>query len=374
VSRRRTPRVVRTRRASERSTRNDRRDQSKASPPRWTRWRDALVAPSPIERLEFIRITVPLAILGFLSGRLLHAVDWLTDAGYQVPDLGGHYAQPVFLEPVSATAAIFIALMTVASGLCTSAGFMTRMSSGLFATCLVYLALADRLASMTVSKLGAVLAVALFLTSCGARYSVDAYFASRRGGPSAPPRPTHVTWGQVRFFQILIVCFYGASGYAKARGDWLPLPEVTGKLFGRSDRAAPGSELLPVLWSHIHDSYQTWFTVLVGNLTPRWAWSPLQWVVLVFELFAPLWFLMARTRPYALAFGVAMHVMIGWMFGPVIWFALLMIALLLGCFAPHRWLVRALNPLSGARSEGAPQSEHTQHDRSQSEGSEAADS
>jgi hypothetical protein len=35
-----------------------------------------------------------------------------------------------------------------------------------------------------------------------------------------------------------------------------------------------------------------------------------------------------------------MHALIGLMFGPVIWFALLMSTLLVCCYLPERWLVR----------------------------------
>ena len=46
------------------------------------------------------------------------------------------------------------------------------------------------------------------------------------------------------------------------------------------------------------------------------------------------------TRKYAMLDGIAMHTMIGLMFGPVIWFALLMISLLLTCYLPESWLAR----------------------------------
>jgi hypothetical protein len=36
-----------------------------------------------------------------------------------------------------------------------------------------------------------------------------------------------------------------------------------------------------------------------------------------------------------------MHAMIGLMFGPVLWFSLLMIAILLGGYLPEAWLERA---------------------------------
>ena len=44
--------------------------------------------------------------------------------------------------------------------------------------------------------------------------------------------------------------------------------------------------------------------------------------------FSPLWFAVRRTRLPALFVGLGMHAMIGPMFGPVVWFALLMAGLL----------------------------------------------
>jgi hypothetical protein len=64
--------------------------------------------------------------------------------------------------------------------------------------------------------------------------------------------------------------------------------------------------------------------------------------VLAFECFAPVWFGLPWARPYAMVFGVGMHLMIGLMFGPVIWFSLLMITLLVASYAPVPWLARAL--------------------------------
>jgi hypothetical protein len=64
----------------------------------------------------------------------------------------------------------------------------------------------------------------------------------------------------------------------------------------------------------------------------------MQWLTLVFEVGAPLWFALPWTRIPALVYGVAMHAMIGLMFGPVIWFSLLMITLLVAAYAPAGWL------------------------------------
>jgi uncharacterized membrane protein YphA (DoxX/SURF4 family) len=281
--------------------------------------RPSFTSPQPIERLETVRILAPLAILGFLSSRFLHVQSWLTEAGFVVPNLGrDDYRQPLYLPPLPGWLAILVALCTVVSGIATAVGYRTRLASGVFAALLVYLALADRLEAFTVNKLGAVVAVALFASAAGARYGVDA----RRRAPDVPP-PTHVTWGSVRFFQALLVCMYCASGIAKARGGWLSDPRV--------------------IWSHLHDSYQTSFTYFLANSIPGFAFAVFQYATLAYELGAPLWYSTARSRLLALVVGLGMHATIGLMFGPVVWFSLLMISLLLASFAPLPWLTSALS-------------------------------
>ena len=277
--------------------------------------RRALFAPRPIERLAAVRVLATLAILGFMSSRIVHADDWLSDAGFHVPAVAG-WQQPLTLPALPVWLAWSVAIALAASGLATAAGALTRVSSAVFTALLAYVALADRLAAFTVSKLAPVIALALCVAPSGARYSVDAWRRHRRA-PDVP-RPTHVSGGCVAFFQILLPVFYVSSGTCKAQHDWLSEPHV--------------------LWTHLHDSYQTMVSWLLANHLSPWMWTAFQSAVLVFECGAPLWFALRPTRPYALAFGVAMHLMIGLMFGPVIWFSLLMISLLVASYAPVPWL------------------------------------
>lgn len=279
-----------------------------------------LWAPQPLARLCALRVLVPLAILGFLSSRLAHSDHWIGSAGFHVPDLGhADYRQPLYLPALPNGAAWLVAILTVAAGLALSAGALTRVSAPLFAALLVYLALADCLAGFTVSKLGAVLAVALAFTPCGAAASVDSWRRRRRGGG---PEPSLVSGGNVRFFQILLGVMYTATGLGKARGDWLV----------RGD----------VIYTNLHDSYQTAVAYLLAAHVPGWAWTAFQWLVLVLELGAPLWLALRWTRGAAVVLLLGMHAIIGLCFGPVIWFALLMASLLVSCFAPVTWLERAL--------------------------------
>ncbi len=287
--------------------------------------RAAVFRPRPIARLAALRILAPLAILGFLSSRIAHADDWLSVAVFRVPAMSD-WRQPLALPALPVWAAWSVGALLVVTGLATAAGLVTRWASGSFAVLLIYVALADRLAAFTVSKLGPVVALGLCLTPSGARYSIDAW--------RARARPTQVSGGCVAFFQFLLPVFYGSSGICKATGDWLHEPHV--------------------LWTHLHDSYQTPISWLFANHLPAPAWTAFQVAVLVFECGAPLWFALRWTRPYAFGFGLAMHLMIGLMFGPVIWFSLLMMTLLIASYAPERWLSWRADLSGGQQARRAP--------------------
>jgi Vitamin K-dependent gamma-carboxylase len=272
---------------------------------------DWLEEPLPVLRLEIVRIVAPLAVLGFMSGRLAHADEWIGDAGFRVPDLGGDWRQPIFVPSLPSTVAWAVAATMVLTGLACSFGYRTRTSAMLFAATLVFVAVSDRLAAFTVSKLSPAVMLAVATGPAGTRLGVDAWRKCQRGGD--PPEKTR-PMGSVRFLQLLLITIYSASGIAKARGDWLSVPLV--------------------LWSHLHDSYQTGLSFALASVLPGWSWTLMQGLVLAFETLAPLWFAMPRTRTYAFVFGLGMHAMIGLCFGPVVWFALLMMTLLVAGYAP----------------------------------------
>jgi uncharacterized membrane protein YphA (DoxX/SURF4 family) len=282
--------------------------------------RASLRTPAPVLRLELIRILAPLATLGFMSSRLAHADEWLTNVGFQVPPMDlPDWRQPFYLSPLSTTSAWTLAAVMVLSGLAVTVGFRARAAALVFAATLAYVALADRLAAFTVSKLSPAVMLALAASPCGVRFGVDAWMKHRRE-PDAE-LPTEVSAGGPRFFQILLPVFYVSSAVAKGYGDWLKNPLV--------------------LFTHMHDSYQTPVSWAVLQLFPAWAYTVMQAVVFALEGGAPLWFAWRRTRGVALATAVAMHVAIGLMFWPVRWFSLLMITLWCGAYLPEAWLTRA---------------------------------
>ena len=281
---------------------------------------DAIWGPKPIARLVIVRVFAPLAILGFMSHRILHADDWLSVDGFRVPTEIQDWRQPLPIPGAPVWLAWTIALAFLASGVMTILGAFTRWSAGVFAAIAIYVALADRLAAFTVSKLAPMIGLALALTPSAAALSVDAWRRLKRD-PKAI-LPTRVSGGSVSFFQILLPVFYCSSGIAKLKGAW-------------ADNSY-------VLWSHVHDSYQTHFSYWLAGALPAGAWPILQITVLVFEIGAPLWFALPWTRTPALIYGLGMHLMIGLMFGPVIWFSLLMMTMLVASYTPIAWIDRAI--------------------------------
>lgn len=281
--------------------------------------------PKPIVRIETVRILAPLAILGFMSSRVWNAEDWLASTAFRLPALAHDWRQPAHFGGLPPWAAWAVAIALVIAGLLTAAGAFTRWTSGAFAALLVYVALADRMAAFTVSKIAPVIAIAICASPAGARWSVDAWRRRRRDPKWQPP--THCSGGSVSFFQIFLPVFYCSSGYFKAKGDWLSYPYV--------------------LFTHLHDSYQTPVSWLLANHMPAFGWTVLQGITLLFEALAPVWFGLRWTRPFALVWGLGMHAMIGIMFGPVAWFSLLMMSLLVASYAPATLLDPSLVRLKG---------------------------
>jgi uncharacterized membrane protein YphA (DoxX/SURF4 family) len=279
-------------------------------------------SPELIIRLEILRLFTPLAILGFLSSRIAYTDQWISEDGFCLPDLGTQDVHnAVYLPPIPVWAAWSVAGLLVICGLSVAAGFKTRLSAGAFAVLLLYVAMADRLAAFTVNRIAPMVALAICLSPAGTRFSVDAWLARRRlKGEGVVPRVDLASGGTIRFFQAFLVVFYTASGICKARGDWLKHPAV--------------------LWTHLHDSYQTAFTLVLANSLPAPMWTLFQAVTLAFECCALVWLVPRRLRPFGLGFGLGMHVLIGLMFGPVLWFSLLMMTLLSASFLPERLLER----------------------------------
>jgi hypothetical protein len=141
-----------------------------------------LKEPVPVLRLELVRIAAPLCILGFMSSRIAYADEWLGDGGFRVPDLGvADPRRPLYLPSLPGWAAWAVAAIFVLSGLAVSLGVQARRAAWIFAAAATYVALSDRLAAFSVSKLAPMVGIALALSPCGVRFGIDAWKKKRAG-------------------------------------------------------------------------------------------------------------------------------------------------------------------------------------------------
>ncbi len=282
-------------------------------------WDRFWFTPQPAHRLALFRIIAPLAILGLLSSRLLHWGEFFTATGFHVPELGpGRVQQPLYIEPISAPAALTVTVLLVAAGLCVSLGLFTRVANVIFAALLAYVALFDRVSAVSVNKLGTTVMVALCFCDSGAAYSLDALRRRRGGRPGEP----QVNGAVVRFLQVQLGVMYCASALCKGgHGDWLKNNYV--------------------LWSQLHGHYQTAVAYHLARLMPAWGWPPLQWMVFSYELLAPALLLWRRTRNVTVGFGLCMHLMVALLFRRLIYFSVLMMSLL-SLFLPDSVQLRIL--------------------------------
>ena len=112
--------------------------------------------PLPVLRLELMRIAAPLAILGFMSSRLDTRTSGSASAASTCRTSGGTGASRSDVPPLPDALAWGLAVVMVVSGLACAAGFWTRRSGLVFAATLAFVAVDDRLAAFTVSKMSPV--------------------------------------------------------------------------------------------------------------------------------------------------------------------------------------------------------------------------
>jgi len=103
----------------------------------------------------------------------------------------------------------------------------------------------------------------------------------------------------------MLLTIYFATGFTKVYGgDWLTHTDV--------------------VWSHAQGYYCTEFAAFLLRNLPSFAWTLVQYSVVVFELGAPVLFGWGRTRPFAILFGLFFHLGIALMMKAVWVFSLQM--------------------------------------------------
>lgn len=256
------------------------------------RARDWALGPTDGLALDLTRRALAWALLLYTLAWGQNAIEWLTPAGFHpTPEVtrGLQMGTPLLGET---TVWLFLAVYAGAIG-CVILGIRPRVASVVVLMGLLYVSTADRLATFSMNK--------LFI----------AYFAVLACAPLARDERGEYQLRSVwplRIMQATLILVYLGAGLCKA---------AYGDYFEHHD----------VLWYQLQLEFMTDLSAWMVRELPMWFFATSQWAALVFELCAPLLFIVPRLRPLGLAWGVAMHLLIGLTMYQVGYFAIQMICL-----------------------------------------------
>lgn len=230
---------------------------------------------------------------GIYMGRnLLDAAEWLTSAGFHLSAEAMHPGRAAPLPLLPSWAAPFFAgaIFISVAGVLLAPKWRRVWFVGLTALAW-YAEGVDAVSAFALNKL---YLVGFFFLAVSPGYDDKASF---RG-----------TILNVRAFQAMLVTLYFVTGLAKVYGggDWLQHSDV--------------------VWTHAQGYYRTTITAWLLRHLPMWGWAVIQFSVLIFEVGAPLLFGWAKSRPFAIVFGLLFHLGIALMMKAVWVFSLQMAA------------------------------------------------
>jgi hypothetical protein len=256
-------------------------------------WRERALewAFGPVDgiRLDVFRRAMAWSLLLYTLAWSRNAVEWLTPAGYHPSpeaSLGLQMTVPL-LGPVSVW--VFLALY-MASMAAVVFGVRPRLASVLVLVGVLYVSTADRLAAFSMNKLYIVVWAILVCTP----------WERSTEGARAPRLRS--AW-PLRILQGTLVIEYLGAGLCKA---------IYGDYLGHDD----------VLWYQLQLEFMTDTSAWMIRSLPDGFFPVSQWAALLFELLAPVLFIVRRLRPLAFAWGLAMHLLIGVTMYQVGYFAL----------------------------------------------------
>lgn len=262
----------------------------------------------PVDGLP-LRVFEAMLVCGFLvrfTSRLVHWREWLTPRGFhltakQAWDLGYPQAWPLLEQPWMVAA---LALGVYAGALAAVTLRWRRLGLIALFFAAVYTEGVDYLSASSQERIY-VAVFALLATAPGVWRDAG---TGRLMVAAAP----------VRVMQATLVLIYFVAGYTKCHpGDWLKYPDV--------------------VWTQVQGFHRTEFAAWALRTLPKGVWAMMQYGTLIFEVGAPVWFTCRRTRPFAIAFGLSLHLMIAVMMKGLIFFALQMWSFYALFISPEIW-------------------------------------
>jgi hypothetical protein len=231
------------------------------------------------------------AFLVRMGRNLLNWEEWLTTAGFRPSPteyLALGYPHP--LPPLEPWMVPVFAMGIFGAGLGVFCNRQRRLCLWVLLLCAFYAQGVDYLGSFAYNK--------IFI-------GTFAVLATGPGIWKGDDGRLKVSGALPRMIQATLLVLYFAAGIAKAfNGDWLKYHDV--------------------LWTQAQGFHRTELAAWLLRNLPKSAWAAMQHSALAFELAAPLFFVLNRTRWLAIAYGIIFHLMIALLMKGLIFFTLQM--------------------------------------------------
>ncbi len=300
----------------------------------WSGWNRFWFSPNDPATLSLVRILTGLMLL---YTHLVWSLEleaffgpnaWLNasavSAVYSTPeDLPDVWPKPSFWwyvdqSPASLWAAHLTCLAIFAS---LTLGLFTRIVSVLAFVAVVSYAHRAPFALFGLDQINAFLTLYLCLGPAGARYSLDAWWASRRGKLASSVVATSGTTVAIRLMQVHLCLVYFVAGISKLLGDAWWEGHAMWMAFGNGQY-----QTLDMTWL----AYSPWLLAMISHGTVIW------------EIFYCVLIWPRLTRPLMLVLAVLLHVGIGLCLGMVTFGMVMIIANM--AFLPPEFVRRVFGP------------------------------
>jgi hypothetical protein len=273
-----------------------------------------------------------LTFIIFVSQWSYYGAEWLTNAGFHTSAAAMESVYPAPLPLLPDWALIPFLVFMFGSAALVMLDLGGRLPKLACLGCALYVQLADQISSFTLNKL---YIYGFFLIAFAPNPKAGS--KGEGGGPWLSAWP-------IRVIQATLLIQYGEAGFCKLyHGDWL--------------------RVVDILYGHSVGVYRTEIAGWLMNHMPPLFWSTSSLFAVSFETFAPLIFILKRTRWFAIVAGTAMHLVIAMLMKDLIFFSLQMITFYIAFFdddlctrieiAIRRGLARLrLAPVDGSSSPG----------------------
>jgi hypothetical protein len=266
--------------------------------------------PTPAWPLAAFRAAFAAVLTAYFSMRMWNLQECLGDSPARVPDLDVtagsilRYAQPFYFAPVSDAMMPWVVGSFYFLALALFVGCFTRLAAGLLVLWVSYVSLVDWIGCYSFNRSALLVLVMLSVMPGGKVWSVDAklraWWSRRRKGtvtePASKKNPPAfevlISAWPVRTIQWFLISWYSLSAIQKIHGSWY--------LFSSDD----------VFWCQLQYLYHGPIGFWALQHIPMFVFGILQMAALYFELFAPLWLIPRRTRPWGMITGITMHLLI----------------------------------------------------------------